>query len=116
MNASLHSTRTSASHASSSPLAWLQQAALSFVAHAANASADHTQPQIHALDAGDTIDVAQPLQHELVCLKGRLWITHDYTPVDVVIERGQCYRPGSGARMLVHAIGDARLMVRTTQV
>ena len=85
------------------------------MAHAANASADHTRPQIHVLDAGDTIDVLQPLQHELVCLKGRLWITHDREPADVVIERGQRSRPGSGARMLVHALGDARLMVRTLQ-
>lgn len=116
MNASLHSTRTSASSTFSSPLAWLQQAALAFVAHRASASADHTQPQVHVLDAGDTIDVAQPLQHELVCLHGRLWITHDHAPADVVIERGQCYRPGSAARMLVHAMGEARVMVRTLPV
>ena len=45
----------------------------------------------------------------------RLWITHDHAPADVVIERGQCYRPGNGSRMLVHAIGNARLLVRTLQ-
>lgn len=115
MNASLHSTRTSASTTFSSPLAWLQQAALTFVARAAHASPADAQPQIHVLDAGDTIDVPQPLQHELVCLHGRLWVTHDHAPADVVVERGQCYRPGSGARMLVHALGDARVMVRRLQ-
>ena len=108
MNASLHSMHTSAFR---SPLAWLQQA-MRFASHAASSNPDN---QIHVLDAGDTIDVPQPLQHELVCLKGRLWITHDREPADVVIERGQRYRPGSSARMLVHALGDARLMVRTLQ-
>lgn len=115
MNASLHSTHTSASSAFSGPLAWLRQVALSFVTHAPSTSPADAQLQIHVLDAGDTIDLAQPLQHELVCLHGRLWITHDHAPADVVVERGQCYRPGSGSRMLVHAMGDARVMVRRLQ-
>ena len=115
MNASLHSTHASASSALSSPLAWLRQAALTLAAHATSTSPADAQPRVHVLDAGDTLDVPLPLQHELVCLKGRLWITHDHAPADVVIERGQCYRPGNGSRMLVHAIGNARLLVRTLQ-
>ena len=116
MNATLHSTHTPASSTFSSPLAWLQRA-MAGAADAAHAASSHAaeQPQIHVLEAGHTIDVPQPLRHELVCLKGQLWITHDHTPVDVVVECGQCYRPGSGSRMLVHALGDARLMVRTLQ-
>ena len=112
MNASLHSPHPSAFFRS--PLAWLQQAmAMAFAPHAATGKPTY---EFHVLDAGDTIDVLQPLQHELVCLKGRLWITHDHAPADVVIERGQCYRPGSGSRMLVHAVADARLMVRPLTV
>ena len=111
MNASLHNTHTH-TPAFSSPLAWLQRA-LAFAPHAASCKPKN---EFHVLDAGDTIDVLQPLQHELVCLKGRLWITHDHAPADVVIERGQCYRPDSGSRMLVHAVGDARLMVRALTV
>ena len=107
MNASLHSTHTSASSAFSSPLAWPRQVALSFVTHAPSTNPADAQLQIHVLDAGDTIDLAQPLQHELVCLHGRLWITHDHAPVDHIVGRGDRTLAGEDSRMLVHALSDA---------
>ena len=110
MNASLHRRQPSASSIFGGSLAWLRQQVNGALPTTA---ASHTSLQVLVLDAGDTIEVPQPLRSELVCLKGRLWITHDHEPADVVIERGQCYRPDSGSRMTVHAIGDARLMVRT---
>ena len=115
MNASLSATQYSVSPLSSPssrpsigrPLAWLQQV---FVQRAAAATSQH---QVHKLEAGDTIEVADPLHHELVCLHGSLWITHDHLPADTVVERGQHYLPRSGSRMLVSAISAARLMVST---
>ena len=104
MNTTLLSSHTPALR---SPLAWLQKA-MAFVPHASTASPVN---QVHVLEAGDTIEVTQPLQHELVCMKGRLWITHDNMPADVVIDRGERYVAASDSRMLVHAIGDARLIV-----
>ena len=119
MNASLSATQYSVSPSVSPlsspssppsigrPLAWLQQV---FVQRAAAATPQH---QVHKLEAGDTIEVADPLHHELVCLHGSLWITHDHLPADTVVERGQHYLPRSGSRMLVSAISAARLMVST---
>ena len=63
---------------------------------------------------GETIEITQPLRHQLLCSQGTLWITHDGWPADHIVEQGQCYLAAIGARMLVHALGDAR--VRVSQV
>jgi Protein of unknown function (DUF2917) len=55
---------------------------------------------------GETLVVDHP--QAVVCTEGTLWITHDSDPVDHVVERGGRHA-GTGPRMLVHAMSDARV-------
>ena len=51
----------------------------------------------------------------LVVSKQTCQWSYEARRADVVIDRGQCYRPGSGACMGVRAASNAWLMVRTLQ-
>jgi hypothetical protein len=46
------------------------------------------------------------------CREGSLWITQDGEPDDVVLEAGQSHSVSGRQRVLVQALGPARLAVR----
>jgi hypothetical protein len=102
MSVSVHST-----HASllSNPWTWLQQALGPLFRTAAPASV------VRKMEKGESFRVVDPQLHELACLQGTLWVTHDQDPEDRILERGERYAPGSAVCMLVHAISDARVAV-----
>ena len=73
--------------------------------------ADPAAEMLHTLPRGAILTVEQPLGLEIVCLKGRLWITHDGDTVDHVLESGCTFTAKRGERMLVHALSQARFVV-----
>jgi hypothetical protein len=75
---------------------------------AMRAASDSGVPGLHK---GAIVAVPCPLQHEIACLRGSLWITHDGDPKDVVLEAGQSYRSDRRARMLIQALEDAYVRV-----
>lgn len=73
-------------------------------------------PQWHgrALPRGATWALDAAREWQVQCLEGRLWITVDEQPQDHVLEGGehQTVPTGPRQRVLVHALGDARVRVR----
>ncbi len=65
--------------------------------------------EMHCIQKGATLVVPRPMHHEIVCLRGSLWITHDRDPRDVTLEPGQSYCADRKARMLIHALDNAEL-------
>ena len=65
------------------------------------------------LGKGATLVLPQPLGHTIDCLSGAVWITHDGDIKDVILERGNSYRAERPARMLVFAISEAQLSLRS---
>ena len=55
----------------------------------------------------------QPMGLHLVCLEGCVWITHDDSDADYIIERGQHFVAASNSRMLVHALSASRVRTWT---
>ena len=54
--------------------------------------------------------VAQPGRGLSVrCKRGRLWITHDGDPKDVVLDPEQSYTPEHDGRMTLHAVADCEM-------
>ena len=74
------------------------------------ASAAPTHRFTMQLRHGSSEVVAQP-NHGLSvrCKRGRLWITHDGDPKDIVLDEDQCYTPQHGGRMTLHAVQDAEM-------
>ena len=60
---------------------------------------------------GGTWVVDRPQDWEIACKMGCIWITHDGDPRDIVLEDGDIYRSHSNARMLIHALADARVLL-----
>ena len=67
--------------------------------------------RVHRLERGDTIEVHSPAQHEVPWLKGTVWVTQDHSADDWVLERGLRVRAQVNSRMLLHAMGEARVVV-----
>ena len=67
--------------------------------------------RVHRLERGDTIEVHNPAQHDVSCLKGTVWVTPDHSADDWVLERGLRFRAQVNSRMLLHAMGEARVVV-----
>ena len=65
------------------------------------------------LAAGRSQALEQPLGLHLVCLEGCVWITHDNSGADFIIERGQHFVAASNSRMLVHAMAASRVRTWT---
>lgn len=92
------------------PLAWFQ--------HWLSAPDDRVLARggrLAELGSGDSLQLDNPQQLQLVCLKGMLWITHEGVPDDNVIERGQRYVTQVSTRMRVCAVGAARLHIAPRQ-
>jgi hypothetical protein len=102
MSVSVHSTHAALLR---DPWAWLQQVLSPLWRSEAPTSV------VRHLEQGETFKVDQPHLHDLACLQGTLWVTHDQDPEDHVLERGARYSPGSAACMLVHALSDSRVAV-----
>lgn len=105
MNATLNSHATSPLLR---PGAWLQQL-LSFASPRGAAAAEPTH--MHRLERGDTIEIHDPARHVVSCLMGTVWVTQDHSADDWVIERGSRYQAQVNSRMLLHAMGEARVVV-----
>lgn len=61
------------------------------------------------LQKGTTLTIDQAVRAEVFCLEGTLWITHDGSGKDIVIEAGERYIASNSARMLVHALEYSQL-------
>ena len=99
------------SHATSPllrPWVWLQQL-VSFAAPRGTATAELSR--MHRLERGDTIEIQDPAQRVVSCLRGTVWVTQDHSADDWVLERGSRYRARVNSRMLLHAMGEARVVV-----
>jgi hypothetical protein len=55
--------------------------------------------------------VRRPAGRDIRCLEGRLWMTFDNEPADVVLVAGQTWHCGSEVRLLIQALTPARLQV-----
>ena len=65
------------------------------------------------LDAGRSESVPQAASCVMVrCIDGRLWITHDGDPKDVVLDAGESYSSPRPATMLVHAVRASAVEMR----
>lgn len=66
-----------------------------------------------AMPRGETWALDEAQGRQVVCLEGTLWITQDTQSHDHVLEAGQRWRVPvhSPARVLVHALRDARVHV-----
>jgi hypothetical protein len=65
------------------------------------------------LDAGRSESVPQAACCVMVrCIEGRLWITHDGDPKDVVLDAGESYSAARPATMLVHAMRPSAVEMR----
>jgi hypothetical protein len=65
------------------------------------------------LAAGRSQALEQPQGVHLVCLEGCVWITHDDSADDFIVERGQHFVAASNSRMLVHAMSASRVRTWT---
>lgn len=88
------------------PLAWLTQRPA-----AAPRSTAEPIEHLHSLHDGQLMRVAAPLGHEIICVQGTLWITHDGDPKDIVVEAGRSYVADRHAPLVVYALDTARLLV-----
>lgn len=59
------------------------------------------------LARGQTLKVTDALGSTICCNEGKVWITEENVPNDVVLEAGHCYRLSRHGLALVHAFGDA---------
>ena len=79
-------------------------------------TATRQPPQWHgrAMPRGATWALDAAHEWQVQCLEGRLWITVDEQPQDHVLDGGehQTVPTGLRQRVLVHALGDARVRVR----
>ena len=75
------------------------------------AARDSSESEPRCLEKGAVLAVPRPLNHNVECLRGTLWVTHDRDPKDVVLEAGQTYRPERDARMLIQALSAAQFRV-----
>ena len=91
------------------PLAWLQQALNPALRPAPRHSVRAISQEVRELRKGETLVVDQACGQGVVCLDGALWITHDHTQRDHIVERGGRHTATRGSRMLVHALADSRL-------
>ncbi len=67
--------------------------------------------RVEELDSGEALTLDDPQSLQLVCLRGMLWITQEGKHTDDVLERGQRFVTDLPARLLVHAIGSARVHI-----
>ena len=90
------------------PWVWLQHL-FSFAAPSSAASAEVTR--VVRLERGDTIEIHDPAHRVVSCLMGTVWVTQDHSADDWVIERGSRFQARVNSRMLLHAMGEARIVV-----
>ena len=90
------------------PWVWLQQW-MFFAAPRGAATAEVTR--MHRMERGDTIEIQDPAHCVVHCLKGTVWVTQDHSADDWVLERGSRYQAKVNSRMLLHAMGDVRVVV-----
>lgn len=57
--------------------------------------------------------IERPLDAVVQCSRGTVWVTHDGDPKDVVLVAGESYRSRSAARLIVQALEDSDLSLRT---
>ena len=69
------------------------------------------EADVHCLRKGATLVVSHPMHCEILCRCGSLWVTHDGDPRDITLDAGQSYRADRNARMLVHALDSAELLL-----
>jgi hypothetical protein len=65
------------------------------------------EPGALRLARGQTLKVTDALGSTIRCSEGRVWITEENVPQDVVLEAGASYRLSRRGLALVHAFGDA---------
>ncbi|MBI5278953.1 MAG: DUF2917 domain-containing protein [Burkholderiales bacterium] len=65
------------------------------------------------LAKGALLRIDRPLGAVVQCSRGTVWVTHDGDPKDVVLEAGESYRSRSAARLIVQALEDSDLSLRT---
>ena len=87
------------------PFAWLQQA----LKPAPKRSVRAISQEVRELRKGETLVVEEAGGQGVVCLDGALWITHDHTQRDQIVERSGRHSASGCNRMLVHALADSRL-------
>lgn len=64
---------------------------------------------MHDIQKGATLVVQKPAHHDVTCLQGVLWITHDGDTKDIVLDAGEHYEVERPTRMLIHALDNARI-------
>jgi hypothetical protein len=87
---------------------------LTWVLAALGASSAAASPAVappQRLRKGQTLVVEQPQGQAVLCTEGALWITHDGTPDDHIVDMGQRHTCTDKQRMLVHALSDARVQM-----
>lgn len=102
---------TLTSHASSPllrPWVWFQQL-MSFATPRGAATAEVTR--VLRLERGDTIEIQDPAHRVVSCLQGTVWVTQDHSADDWVMERGARFRARVNSRLLLQAMGEARIVV-----
>jgi hypothetical protein len=65
----------------------------------------------HTLAAGRVLRVARGEAGTVYCAKGRLWVTRDGTPEDIVVRAGERCAVATGA--VIEALGDAEINLLT---
>jgi hypothetical protein len=88
------------------PLAWLTRRP----AATARSAVDPLQ-HLRTLAGGQMLRVDAPLGHEIVCVQGSLWITHDGDPKDIIVDAGQRYVADRHAPLVVYALDKARFLL-----
>jgi hypothetical protein len=63
------------------------------------------------LDAGRTLWIARPLDLEVTCERGTLWLAFDGQQRDIILEAGRSFRCDSESRLSIHALRDTTLSV-----
>lgn len=67
---------------------------------------------LQQLQKGATLVLPEPLGVQLAVVRGDVWITHDGDCKDVVLASGERYTSERPARMLVHCLADATVLLR----